>query len=129
MMMDPVKMAEEKKASHKHMLSNLKRFYDAGGKIVLGTDLIHSSDFKRDAVIPTVEMRQLIKCGIPFMEAIKAGTISAAEVVGTAEEEGTLEVGKLANIIAVKGTVDETFAALDDVKLVMHYGTVIKNQI
>ena len=125
-MMDPAKMAEQKKAQHKHMLSNLKRFYDAGGKIVLGTDLIHSRDFKKDAVIPTVEMRQLLAAGIPFKEAIKAGTISAAEVVGTADEEGTIEVGKLANLIAVRGRVDETFRALDSVSFVMHYGTIIK---
>lgn len=126
-MMDFAKMAEQKKESHKYMLDNLKRFYDAGGKIVLGTDLIHSRDYKKEATIPTVEMRQLLKAGIPFHEAIKAGTISAAEVVGTAKEEGTIETGKLANLIAVRGTVDETFDALNHVLLVMHYGTVIKN--
>lgn len=127
--MDPAKMARQKKEQHKIMLSNLRRFYDAGGKIVLGTDLIHSRDFKKDATIPTVEMRALASAGIPFTEIIRAGTLSAAEVIGTAHEEGTVEEGKLANLIAVKGQVDETFAALDDVKLVMHYGVIIKNLI
>lgn len=125
--MDPAKMAEQKKQQNKIMRENLKRFYDAGGKIVLGTDLIHSKDFKKDATIPVVEMRQLVESGIPFREAIKAGTISAAEVVGTAQEEGTIEAGKLANLIAVKGRVDESFQQLKQVAFVMHYGTIIKN--
>ena len=127
--MDPKKMAEQKKAQNKNMRSNLKRFYDAGGKIVLGTDLIHSKDFKKDAIIPTIEMKQLVESGIPFNEAIKAGTISAAEVCGTDQEEGTIEVGKLANLIAVKGTVEPDFEILKDVKFVMHYGTIIKSCI
>ena len=127
--MDPAKMAQQKKEQHKIMLSNLKRFHDAGGKIVLGTDLIHSRDFKKDATIPTAEMRALASVGIPFMEIIRAGTISAAEVIGTAKEEGTVEAGKLANLIAVKGSVDETFRALEDVAFVMHYGTVVKNNL
>ena len=122
-------MAEQKKAQNKNMRSNLKRFYDAGGKIVLGTDLIHSKDFKKDAIIPTIEMKQLVESGIPFNEAIKAGTISAAEVCGTDQEEGTIEVGKLANLIAVKGTVEPDFEILKDVKFVMHYGTIIKSCI
>lgn len=127
--MDPKKMAEQKKEQNKNMRSNLKRFYDAGGKIVLGTDLIHSKDFKKDAIIPTIEMKQLVESGIPFKEAIKAGTISAAQVCGTDQEEGTIEAGKLANLIAVKGTVEPDFEILKDVKFVMHYGTIIKSCI
>lgn len=36
----------------KVMGENLGRFYRAGGKIVVGTDLIHSRDYRKDAVIP-----------------------------------------------------------------------------
>lgn len=124
-----MKSPEERKKENQNMRENCKRLYDAGGKVVIGTDLMHSKDFSKDAVIPTIELRQLVEAGLPFEEAIKAGTGYAAEVVGTAAEEGTLEVGKLANIIVVKGEVDETFAALDNVPFVMHYGSIIKNQL
>jgi imidazolonepropionase-like amidohydrolase len=62
---------------------------------------------------------------------VKAGTISAAEVVGTGAEEGLLQEGRLANLIAVKGRVDESFAALerDNIGLVLHYGTVIRKEL
>jgi imidazolonepropionase-like amidohydrolase len=42
---------------------------------------------------------------------------------------GTLTPGKLANLIAVPGTVDSTFQALHQVKLVLNRGTVIKDQL
>lgn len=118
---------EEKKQQCRNMRENCKRLYDAGGKVVIGTDLMRSKDFRRDAAIPTVEMRQLAEAGIPFREIIKAGTIYAAEVCGTDKEEGTIEVGKQANLIAVPGQVDEAFRALDAVPFVMHYGKIIKD--
>lgn len=123
------KSPEEKQWENQIMRDNCKRLYDAGGKVVVGTDLMRSKDFRKDAVIPTIELRQLVQAGIPFLEAIKAGTLYAAQVAGTAQEEGTLEPGKLANLIAVRGEVDEEFRALERVDFVMHYGTVIKNQL
>jgi hypothetical protein len=52
-------------------------------------------------------------------------------VVGTGAEEGLLQKGRLANLIAVKGRVDESFAALerDNIGLVLHYGTVIRKEL
>lgn len=128
---DPEKMAAEKKARWKVMVENLGRYYRAGGKIVTGTDLIHSRDFSKDAVIPVPELRALTSVGIPLQDAIKAGTIAAAEVVGTGKEEGLIEVGRMANLIAVKGPVDESFEALnrENVKLVLHYGAVIRREL
>lgn len=118
---------EEKKRRNQIMRENCRRLYDAGGKVVIGTDLMRSKDFTKDAVIPTVELRQLVEAGIPFGEAVKAGTIYAAEVCGTDKEEGTIEPGKLANLIAVPGTVDGSFRALERVPFVMHYGVVIRD--
>jgi imidazolonepropionase-like amidohydrolase len=126
-MMDP----EAKKQQWKVMVDNLGRYYRAGGKIVIGTDLMHSRDFRKDAVIPVPELRALAQAGLPLQEVVKAGTISAAEVVGTGAEEGLLQEGRLANLIAVTGRVDESFAALerDNIGLVLHYGTVIRKAL
>jgi imidazolonepropionase-like amidohydrolase len=41
---------------------------------------------------------------------------------------GLVEAGKQANIIAIKGELDESFDALRHVKFVMNKGTVIKNE-
>ena len=129
MPVDPMAMAKQKKEQMKFMVENLRRFYQAGGKIVIGTDLIHSTDFSREAVIPVVELRHLASIGMELQEIIKTGTLYAAQVIGTEKEEGTITVGKEANLIAVPGEVDLGFEALRSVPFVMHYGTVIKNQL
>ena len=122
---------EEKRAQWETMVDNLGRYHRAGGRVVIGTDLIHSRDFMRDAVIPVPELRALTGVGFTLQEAIAAGTITAAQVVGTGGEEGLIEAGRLANLIAVRGPVDERFAALgrENVKLVLHYGTVIRREL
>lgn len=123
------KMAAERVERQRVVRENLKRYHDAGGKIVVGTDLIHSKDFSVDAAIPVGELKQLALAGMELQEIIKAGTLSAAEVVGTGQEEGLIEEGRLANLVAVPGIVDTTFAALKNVKLVMHYGKIIRNEL
>ena len=125
--MDPA----EKRRRWQIMVENLGRYHRAGGRVVVGTDLIHSRNFMEDAVIPVPELKALTGVGFPLQEAIAAGTITAAQVVGTGKEEGLIEAGRLANLIAVPGRVDESFAALDreNVKLVLHYGRVIRQEV
>ena len=122
---------EEKRKQWQTMVDNLGRYHRAGGQIVVGTDLIHSRDFRKDAVIPVSELKALTGVGLTLQEAIYTGTIGAAKVVGTGDEEGLIEAGRLANLIAVPGPVDESFSALDreNVKLVLHYGAVIRNEL
>ena len=122
---------EEKRRQWNTMVENLGRFHRAGGRVVIGTDLIHSRDFSRDAVIPVPELKALTGVGFTLQEAIASGTVTAAEVAGTGDEEGLIEEGRLANLIAVPGTVDESFAALkrENIKLVLHYGTVIRSEL
>ena len=122
---------EEKRKQWKTMVENLGRYHRAGGRVVIGTDLIHSRDFMKDAVIPVPELRALTGAGFTLQEAIAAGTITAAEVVGTGKEEGLIEEGRLANLVAVSGPVDESFAALDreNIRLVLHRGAVIRSEL
>ena len=128
---DAKKMEAEKAERWKGMADNLGRYHKAGGRIVIGTDLIHSMNFSQDAVIPVPELKALTSVGLTLQQAIAAGTITAAEVVGTGDEEGLIQEGRLANLIAVSGSVDESFAALDreNVKLVLHYGTIIRAEL
>ena len=60
------------------------------------------------------------------MDAIKAATVNAADLLGLADQIGTLEPGKQADIIAVEGdpTVDVT--VLKRVGFVMKGGRVVK---
>ena len=128
MPMDPAERKRQQAEKMKIMEENLGRFYRAGGKIVVGTDLMHSQDFRKDAVIPVPELKHLHAAGLPMDAIVRAATLSGAEVVGTGDQEGRIAPGYAANLVAVPGEVDETFDALRQVKLVMHRGIVIRDE-
>jgi len=72
------------------------------------------------------EFAALTEIGMSNMEAIQAGTRVNAEMLGWDDKLGTLEVGKLADIIAVSGNPLEDIALLEHVNFVMLGGRVIK---
>ena len=72
------------------------------------------------------------KVGVPALEALKIGTINGAKVLGMEEELGTIESGKLADIVAVKGDILDDIKLLqdhDNIKYVMRDGKTLKNRL
>jgi imidazolonepropionase-like amidohydrolase len=102
--------------------SLVRRALAIGVKIALGTDA---------AVYPhgdnALEFVLMAADGMPNAQALRAGTSTAADLLGLANKIGTLENGKLADVVAVPGN------PLDDIKLtqsvffVMKEGTVYRN--
>ena len=73
------------------------------------------------------EFVQMVRLGLSPMEAIKAGTINAAELLDLGDEIGTLEPGKLADIVAIEGNpLDDVTLLETAVGFVMKSGQVIK---
>ena len=62
------------------------------------------------------------------MDAIYSATVSTAELFGIADEAGTLEPGKLADLIAVTGNPLNDISTLRDIDFVMKSGKVYKDQ-
>jgi len=71
--------------------------------------------------MPIEEIRRMLKIGMTPMEVIIASTINAAEACGLEDEIGTLEIGKKADVIVVKGN------PLDDISVLGSVLVVIKN--
>jgi len=69
-----------------------------------------------------------VKFGMPPVEAIKAATVNAADLLGLSNEVGTIEAGKSADIIAVAGDPLSDVTVLKNVAFVMARGDVVKNQ-
>jgi imidazolonepropionase-like amidohydrolase len=90
-------------------------------KIAFGTDA-GVSKHGRNAD----EFELLVKFGMPPAEAIKAATINAADLLGLSAEVGTLEPGKSADLIAVKGDPLKDVKVLKKVDFVMVRGEVAK---
>jgi imidazolonepropionase-like amidohydrolase len=85
-----------------------------------------------DAVLPhgrnAEEFHLMVALGMRPVDALKAGTSSAAELLGVADHLGTLEPGKLADIVAVPGDPTEEIRQTERVFFVMKEGVVYKNE-
>lgn len=95
--------------------------YKAGVKIAFGTD---AGVFKHGQ--NWLEFVYMIEGGMPAMEAIKTATINAADLLGEKDRLGSIETGKLADIIAVDGDPLTSSQVFGKVVFVMKDGIVYK---
>lgn len=105
------------------MIANFKRSVKAGVKIAYGTDsgVSRHGNNAREAVL-------MYQTGMKPNEIIKSATINAADLIGKSDSLGTLEIGKIADIIAVDNSPLKNIEALLDVDFVMKSGRVVKHQ-
>jgi imidazolonepropionase-like amidohydrolase len=97
------------------------RAYKAGVKIGFGTDTgvgPHGDNAK--------EFIYMVEAGMPAMEAFRAASLEAATILGAQEQFGTLEKGRLADIVAVPGDPTKDITAVTRVAFVMKEGVAYK---
>ena len=97
------------------------RAYKAGVKIAFGTD---AGVFKHGK--NWMEFQYMIEAGMPPIEAIKAATVNAADLLGMKEQLGSIEAGKLADLVAIDGDPLKDTSAFGKVVFVMKDGVVYK---
>lgn len=106
---------------------NIKRAYHAGVRIAMGTDcgvVEHGTNLK--------ELALLCEIGMDPMEAIVAGTKTGAECMGWDSELGTLEAGKLADIVIsrVDPLLDvEALGDPENIVVVIKDGEIVKDTL
>lgn len=91
---------------------NVKAFYDEGGRdlITMGTD--HPSWGRYwSAFGAHRELLALVRSGIPAVDALRIATLNGARAMGLGDELGSIAVGKLADLVIVRGN------PLDDIRL------------
>jgi imidazolonepropionase-like amidohydrolase len=99
--------------------SNAKRAIAAHVKIALGTDAaVYPHGLNAHELEVYVE-----QFGMSPLAAIQAGTLNAADLMGWSDKVGALEVGKWADLIAVRGD------PLHDIKLLQHVSFVMKSGV
>jgi imidazolonepropionase-like amidohydrolase len=97
--------------------------YKAGVKIAFGTDAgvyAHGKNW--------MEFVYMTEVGMPAMEALKCATLNAAELIGVSDKVGSLEAGKLADVVAVDGDPIKDIHAMGQVKFVMKDGIIYRNE-
>ena len=104
------------------VLGIVRFFHNSGGIIALGNDY-GNSGVKPGMPLREMELLQIV--GLSSLEVIEAATRHAANVCGQSDELGTLEKGKLADLIIVDGNPLEDLEVMDAVFYVVKDGEII----
>lgn len=121
----PDTAVQKSKEVIQYHVESFKKAYKAGVKIAMGTDagvMKHGTNLR--------ELGLMADAGMTPMDTIVASTKTAAECLGWEHQVGTLETGKLADVIIVKGNPLEDIHSLADnnnIQVVMKGGKVEKN--
>ena len=118
----PAALQAKAKAAYNARSEMFRNALKVGVKISFGTDAAvfpHGQNAKEFALMTGL--------GMAPIDAIKAATSSDAELLGIAQKAGTLEKGKLADVIAMPGDPIADITATERVSFVMKEGKIIRN--
>ena len=106
-------------------VKNLALFVEAGGEVVLGTDYAGAPGVVFDLGMPIREIEWMKEAGMTPMQIIVAATQNGARSCNILDKVGTLEVGKLADILVVDGDPLVDIRALTRVYRILREGKSI----
>jgi imidazolonepropionase-like amidohydrolase len=115
---------EKEKLIGRLQRENFQRAVRGGARMAFGTDggvYPHGDNARQFAY--------MVKYGMTPMQAIRAATSDAAELLGWKDRVGSIEPGKYADLIAVGGDPLADVRALESVGFVMKGGEVVKNEL
>lgn len=101
--------------------NTFSKAYKAGVSIVFGTDSGVSAHGDN-----AQEFALMTEAGMPAAEALRSAMVSPAKLLNISDELGTIESGKLADIIAVEGNPLEDIRVMEKVVFVMKDGAIFK---
>jgi imidazolonepropionase-like amidohydrolase len=100
-------------ALHPHHVASVRRALELGVPIAAGTDA-GGHGHPRNAL----ELRYLVEAGLSPMQALRAATQWAAACLGLEREVGTIEKGRLADLVVVHGNpLDDVTVLLDPARI------------
>ena len=101
--------------------ANFGSAYEAGVKIAFGTDSAVTKHGEN-----ADEFGMMVDSGMTEMDAIRAATVTASELIEMSDTLGTIEAGKMADIIAVDNNPLDDITALENVSVVIKNGKQVK---
>src|SRR6266478_6316407 len=117
----PESIEKEKKIGRLQR-ENFCHAFQSGAKIAFGTDsgvYPHGDNAKQFA--------KMVEWGMKPLDAIRAATVNAADLLGWADKVGTLEPDHFADVIAVSGDPLSDVRVLESVKFVMKNAAIVRN--
>ena len=101
--------------------ASVKLAYDGGVNIAFGTDTGVTKHGKN-----AEEFALLVDAGMSEMDAIHAATVASSRMLARAEELGTIEPGKVADLIGVSGNPLQDITVLENVRVVIKDGKLVR---
>jgi imidazolonepropionase-like amidohydrolase len=120
----PEKLVEKARSINAQKMACLRKAIEGGVKIAYGTDagvFPHGENAK--------DFRYLVEAGMTPMQAIQAATASAAALIGQSEKIGSLEAGKLADVVAVNTDPLKDVTVLEKIPFVMKGGVIYRGKV
>jgi imidazolonepropionase-like amidohydrolase len=120
----PDEYLEKERVAGEQELRVFRRAVELGVRMAFGTDAAvcpHGDNARQFAV--------MVRNGMTPLAAVRSATLEAAELLGWSDRVGSLEPGKLADIIAVRDNPLENVRTLERVGFVMKDGQVVKNDL
>ena len=108
-------------------VAGIQKCLELGVRVIAGTDAggwVHANNAQ--------ELECMVEAGLTPMQALQTGTGWAAEGLGLEKEIGTVEKGKLADLVVIDGDPLKDITILQDksrIKLVMKEGTIFRNEL
>jgi imidazolonepropionase-like amidohydrolase len=118
----PLPVATKARLAMASLNDTVRRAIAKSVRIAAGTD---------SSVYPhgrnTEELGLMVNLGMKPIDALKSATSIDAQLLGLADRAGTLEVGKLADIVACQGNPEQNIREVEKVRFVMKGGVILRN--
>lgn len=118
----PEKIIEKERTVGRTQRENFRKAVQAGVKMAYGTDAgvyPHGMNGKQFA--------KMVEWGMTPMQAIQAATVNAADLLGQSDRVGSLQPGRYADLVAVKGDPLKNISELERIRFVMKGGVVVRS--
>jgi imidazolonepropionase-like amidohydrolase len=104
-------------------MANVKRMFDAGILLAAGTDAPYPGDYYGEGLHRELEL--LVEAGLTPLQAVTLATRNVARLLREEREVGTLEPGKRADVLVVRGNPTARIGDTRDVELVIQAGRMV----
>ena len=111
-----INRADDAAAEHRH---SFQKALSAGVKMALGSDI---SPMRESALL---ELGLWVKCGATTWQALQAATKNSAELCGVGEQLGTVEVGKIADLVVLSKNPIADIENIRTLELVLKEGKIV----
>jgi len=122
LMRDP-KAIEKFQRWYEQTNAHAAKLYEAGVKLIFGTDIPELMGNFWHSVMD--EVRALKLAGVSNSDILKMATINAAEAIGVEDRIGTIEEGKIADLVLINGNPLQDIESLRDVEMVVKEGRIV----